>query len=1025
MTGKPGVRRHEPFGTRKSIDGMDLPLTLTQKDLILWLPNHSDKAFRAYLGALCVYYGPDYPDRASHFAYGLRDVTDHLARASQETHEAGRGLTIERRRQLLLKTIDPTTNQSYGYDAEYDLLAESYSVLSKIAHPRKFGPGSELAGHLAGVENALHELIIPQIVINNVIDRIMSESPSEINAKRLIGLMTSGSTQIYIVKNLAPGWLHSMAGAGFFTNPKTKRHWMAHMYLSRCIDHDPEKVTEVILSYKPGMIRSDPGIFGEFLRCARKLSATNVARISRFILDENLHGLFVHYPTEYLDAAARLYLDGQHDLAISLARHGLSIDNINHGKYPGGDWLKMPVRRFVGALAGKDLLPIFGLLADLLERIIMDKAGKDGALHESSSSMHFMRPSIEDSDHNAPDDLGRSLVAHMRDCLSAIGRDDPGRLRAALDIIGKKDLLIYRRLEMFTYYTFPDLFREEMEHHAVQYMGRPAVYHEHYVMLKNNFSSMSELTKTKILAKIMEPESPAKDRDIWMLRGLGCIKDGLDGPRLDIYQNLVKKLGSDPHPGYLGQRGSSITSLYAPGPMEGKSPGEVFKIMEKYVPDTGHSEKTLYGFSYTVGEHPVESSMLAMRLADAHPRVQVEFFQRLGSAVSDKKDIDWNQVMSLMRHVAGGLGNTGGGLDREMIVSISHVLRDALVKIPLGMEFKDDLWEVIQALVRTGRGDQSDWAEFKKEMGSVTMSINSPDGLSFHVLILYAQWLRDTVGEKIPAPGILQILDKYADDPESHTASRHSVVGMYFHILHDLDRDWSMRLIPRLHKSLISKTAFWDGYAKGSSLYQNMFSDLYDLYGDILNRSSGDLRQSIMYKDTASHILLAHLYGLYDPKDIFKTFLGSLDEKKQSKDLIDHCVSQVGIIVKNIQENSGFDVDRLGKLWRHDVFSNQNLSGWFVGSKVDRKTRITQYLEYAEEYSGDFNLLDGTIDELKTLADEFPREVANCLYHMVGRPLIGYIPQEDIDDVLEILDKHDEVKDIVARIRERLAQRSG
>ncbi|MDA8030133.1 MAG: hypothetical protein MPK62_03185, partial [Alphaproteobacteria bacterium] len=183
--------------------------------------------------------------------------------------------------------------------------------------------------------------------------------------------------------------------------------------------------------------------------------------------------------------------------------------------------------------------------------------------------------------------------------------------------------------------------------------------------------------------------------------------------------------------------------------------------------------------------------------------------------------------------------------------------------------------------------------------------------------------------------------------------------------------------------------------------------------------------QSIMYKDTVSDVLLAHLYSLDDPKDIFKTFLGSLDEKKQSKDLIDHCVSQVGIIVKNIQENSGFDVDRLGKLWRHDVFSNQNLSGWFVGSKVDRKTRITQYLEYAEEYSGDFNLLDGTIDELKTLADEFPREVANCLYHMVGRPLIGYIPQEDIDGVLEILDKHDEVKDIVARIRERLAQRSG
>ena len=62
MTGKLGVRRHEPFGGLKSVAGMGLPLTLTQKDLILWLPNYSKKAAMAYLGALCAYYGSDYPD---------------------------------------------------------------------------------------------------------------------------------------------------------------------------------------------------------------------------------------------------------------------------------------------------------------------------------------------------------------------------------------------------------------------------------------------------------------------------------------------------------------------------------------------------------------------------------------------------------------------------------------------------------------------------------------------------------------------------------------------------------------------------------------------------------------------------------------------------------------------------------------------------------------------------------------------------------------------------------------------------
>ena len=139
---------------------------------------------------------------------------------------------------------------------------------------------------------------------------------------------------------------------------------------------------------------------------------------------------------------------------------------------------------------------------------------------------------------------------------------------------------------------------------------------------------------------------------------------------------------------------------------------------------------------------------------------------------------------------------------------------------------------------------------------------------------------------------------------------------------------------------------------------------------------------------------------------------------------MDYCVFEIGIAAREIQEDSGFDVGRFKRLWIHPVFSKQNLSDWFIGSKVDEETKISLYLGYVKKYRGRFNLLDGTIAELKELADRFPTKVANCVFYMVGRPLNGYIP-DDIYDVLGILERHDEAAGILKKIRERLALRPG
>lgn len=1015
----------------------DLLLEEMQRDLLARLPVYSSIAADAYAGALCVYYGMCYTDRSSHLAYAVRDVVDHLARSKQTESEKRMPMSKDARKSLLKMAFDPITKSAYGHKAHYETLVDEYSRLSEVAHGRNPAMRRVPFDSLPRIEHALHDLSFPQTTTNKIVDKIISEGPSDSGAKSLIKMIQTGATQYRIIDTLPPGWLDCMDKADFFKDPKG--HWAAHRYLYRCADRHPGRVAEIITRYDHGVIRSNPSMYGDFLDCALRIQKGHAAKISRFLIKDGLHDLFVHYPDKYLKVAAMLCLDGERGLAMDMARAALTIKNVNHN-YPGSDWLDVPIREFADATMRVDPLPLFGILADLLEDLIKEETS-DGILLDIVSSMSSKRPTIEESDQNIHD-FESSLVVHLRNCLVIMGKADPARLHGAMEIMEKKGLLIYRRLEMFAYDAFPDMFKKEMEAYAARYLDHFYTYHEHYVMLKNHYCSMSDSAKSKVSYAIARPtaSNAAEDGSVQsddkaayyefrQLRCLECIKDCLDSEQSATYQRLVKKHGELSHPGYRSFRGyGRIEPERGAGPLEGKDTGQVIDIVRQHRPDGGlFPDMTMHGFSYLASMSPEEFSRRAMDLAGADLDAQERFFRSMGSALKDGKSIDWDSTIRLMQHVSKTLAKNKSRSIEETALAACSMLEDAFQHAPPDAEFRDGLRSVILDFVKLANSKSDDYLDtFEAAINSddgtidaINTSINNLGGRSFLVMMMYALWCYDNTGKAELVSEVRNVLDEYLEG--THTISRDAVLGAYLPSLHFFDKKRTLDMAKKIRTSVSSKIAFWDGFVRWNYLDRGVFTSFQDIYREFLTGSmSKILKIRETFKSTFSHSLSAYLYGYDDSENTFEGFLKSI-EKNPSEDLIDHCVFQVGVVVRGIRDSTNFDTDRLARIWRNSAFADRDLTSWFVGSKAGRDVSIKLYAEHISKYPGTPPMQYHLLDELKSYADDFPEEVAASLCRLAENNHNSH-QAKSIEEVTDILEKHrNQVGDKLDKIAELAA----
>ena len=588
------------------------------------------------------------------------------------------------------------------------------------------------------------------------------------------------------------------------------------------------------------------------------------------------------------------------------------------------------ILRKMAALAKENPLPMAKLLDNLLhESIVLDnqRMGRDA---EHDDGGHW-RAAIEESDQNNIATVPSLLVSCIRDCLVHAVRRDGAE---AMKILYRRDHCVYRRLELYIYAEFLRMFRKKAALAASWYFGCRCTHHEYYRLLEVAFQTLPGSTKQEILGKIEAGYDPVEFELLkrshgeahatraekrWKLRFLEAIKDHLDEKHKKMYTELLE-VGRHEHYDYH----SYVRVLNAEtetDSFDGKDTDEILEIAKNYKPPESlvDDDGVADGFRKHVKARPLECSKRAPRLGSAPPRIQYELFLALRDAVSDGERIEWGGVLSLIGDVLARRASAQNPpiqdgpdgqepatrlLDQSVIeylydplLPLFWLVEEGLKNDSLDFGLKDRVWNVVKELVKVGdklagpdeycsANQESEYriqspnAEQTNQTSALTLSMNGLNGASFHTLYQYSMWCKKHGDERTMDGGAKEAFDRYLSDQESHTISRHAVLGVFLPDFYYLDQEWAKSMPGEACKSKAAKVAFWDGYVSGKQMYAYVFGDLWKRYGEFMNGnivSKPHLSQ--IRESTVWHVMLAYFYGLDNADFVVEKFLENGDGK--------------------------------------------------------------------------------------------------------------------------------------------------
>lgn len=560
---------------------------------------------------------------------------------------------------------------------------------------------------------------------------------------------------------------------------------------------------------------------------------------------------------------------------------------------------------------------------------------------------------------------------------------------------------------------------------------------------------------------------------LWKLRYLESIKDHLDPKHKRVYENLKKKIGEPEHPDY----GSHVTIRdTAPddATFEGKAPDKVFETVKKHKPpeSLADTDDVAESFGRYVKNNPSECSQRAPLLGSASPRIQYELFSGLSDAVKKGESIEWDGVLSLIKAILARWADDQNRAARDSPdvqasgarwpgQSVTEYLYDPLLLLfwlveeglkndSLDFGLKSRVWRVVKEIVKVGdksagrdeyfsaghesrirpsatgsKADPQKTAAADEPAGrqdldsSLTRSLNSLNGVSFHILYHYSMWCRKHAGGETLDGDAKEIFDKYLSKRESHTVSRHAVLGVFLPGFDHADPGWAKSLPGKVRAPEKARVAFWEGYVFGKRMHLYMFDGLYKWYGEFMNGNiAAKPSLARIRESTIVHVMLAYFYNLEKADGIVESFL-----KKRDPEATELCVRQIGSIIRGKASDSEFDKEKLVRLWREGAFKEQDLGMWFIHSPLSKKDAIRLYRNHMEQYQGKIHMAYDPVYSLAEYVGDFPADVAKCLKKLIHR--YDYVPEKFRDVLAELCKSEDpSVADECVGIVREAARRS-
>ncbi len=396
----------------------------------------------------------------------------------------------------------------------------------------------------------------------------------------------------YLLKNISSAWLEPLRKRGYFSNPPDPISesdctsfplWPESQYLVRMAAKKPEEVMEIIEKIKP---TKNFRVHTDYASAAGNMPGTVAKRIVPLASEwiKNRDTIFSLLPYKLADLVIKLYEDEETDAALDLASTILdvtideSVDSQGEEEFidlkprvksyfDSWDYKKI-VKKIVSRLKKGCPLGLLEILSKILSRAICLENKVRAIAERNYDCSYIWQPAVEDHEQNRhADDPKNSLVFAIRDLIADLGKENNKMLSRGLEILGKYEYPIFRRLELHTFRLFPEFCADRIIEvfSSKELFHNARVFHEYVLLLESQFPGLPAEIQKLILGWIEEgpkldsgsPKNQSKRdltpgkierrKELWQLRCLRPLRDFLQGNWKKWYHDLTAKF-PEPEP---------------------------------------------------------------------------------------------------------------------------------------------------------------------------------------------------------------------------------------------------------------------------------------------------------------------------------------------------------------------------------------------------------------------------------------------------------------------------------------------
>lgn len=818
---------------------------------------------------------------------------------------------------------------------------------------------------------------------------------------------TKYSYREYLFEHISSAWLEPLRKRGCFSNPPDPISeagytsfplWSESQYLVRIAAKKPEEVMEIIENIKP---TENFRVHTDYTLAAANMPSNVAKRIVPLVrpwiksgytvyslLSDKLADLVVKlYEDREIDAALELtktILDVTIDRSVDSQREKEFIDLKPRAKSYFHSWsYKEIVKKIVPRLKKGCPFRLLAVLSKKLSKAICLENKVRAITERNYDCSYIWQPAVEDHEQNRyADDPKNSLVFAIRDVIVALGKENDKMLPRGLEILGKYEYPIFRRLELHTFRLFPKfcvdmiirVFSSKELFHDSQ------VFHEYVLLLESQFPGLPNEIQKLILEWIEEgpeieldlnssknqsdrglmPGRIERRRELWQLKRLRPLRDFLQGDWKERYHAVAAKFGEPKHYSFRSYSSSWVgpVSPIDKEKLRRMPPNNFidyiikeFRPMEVGLAPSPEGLARL--LSDVVKENPMPYAEIAERFLDKriYPTYLSGLLMGLELALAEGNKFAVEPVISLCEAIIkrpesvdkdsrdafdfGKLAWVRGsvaGFIRELMRRDNYPVSENVMSRSKAMLFR-----IIES-------DEDPTEESEKKYGPpnmdfVTHAINCNRGKAMHALMEYCLRFARMSANKTTAekkdlpfvekrlqPDVASFFEKRLQVEQSPSVQ--SMFGRYLPLMYyRLDHEWVEK---RVQEHLIfpgqeEETDIWKGHWQGFIAFNNFNDKLFVLLKDhyaraieLLNCPYTGNRKGTGQYD---YRLAEHLMISYwrEHEDIVPK--GSLINhffKNAPVDLRLHAITFLGTTVPKANEDKK-KWDRLRRLWQSRV----------------------------------------------------------------------------------------------------------